>query len=170
MERRNMVFFGCVVARGRGSGVVVATGMHTELGKVAHSIGERPLAKTQLQKQLEKLALGLFLFSLVLGLIVVGVNGFNSDFETISYATALAVAMIPESLVSVVTLTMAIGVKRLAAANTFVRRMTALEALGTLVLSFSPRPPSLPPFSPPSLSLFSPYRSVLELLIPFSLP
>ena len=174
MERRNMIFFGCVVARGRGTGVVVATGMQTELGKVAHSIGERPLAKTQLQKQLEKLALGLFLFALVLGVIVVGVNGFNSDFETISYATALAVAMIPESLVSVVTLTMAIGVKRLAAANTFVRRLTALEALGTSCLSLLPFLfPSLPFFLPPSpcfLHTVAFWGSLIPSFLPFLLP
>jgi len=139
-----------VVARGRATGVVVATGMHTELGKVAHSIGERPAGRTQLQKQLEKLALGLFLFALVLGVVVWAANGFEADYETILYATALAVAMIPESLVSVVTLTMAIGVKRLAAANTFVRRLTALEALGTKG-GRRLLPPFLPPSLPPSL-------------------
>jgi len=144
MERRNMAFFGCVIARGRGTGVVVATGMQTELGKVAHSIGERPASKTQLQKQLEQLALGLFIFAITLGVVVLWVNRWKCDYETILYATALAVAMIPESLVSVVTVTMAIGVKRLAAANTIVRRLTALEALGTSLL------PSLPPSLPPS--------------------
>jgi Kef-type K+ transport system membrane component KefB len=140
--------------------------MQTELGKIAHSIGERPASKTQLQKQLEQLALGLFLFAIILGVVVVGVNGWKCDYETILYATALAVAMIPESLVSVVTLTMAIGVKRLAAANTIVRRLTALEALGTFLL------PSLPPSLPPTHGRdpFSPCFVLLTPSFPPSLP
>lgn len=76
-DRKCMVFFGCTMTRGRGKAIVTATGMQTELGRIAKSLDDRTNGKTQLQKQLERLAMGLFVLALILGGVVIAVNNFT---------------------------------------------------------------------------------------------
>lgn len=76
-DRKNMGFFGCVASRGRATAVVTATGMSTELGRIATSIGQASPGKTGLQRQLEKLGVSCFVVAIILGVIVMGVNRFK---------------------------------------------------------------------------------------------
>ena len=76
-DRKNMGFFGCVASRGRAAAVVTATGMSTELGRIATSIGQNAPGKTGLQRQLEKLGLSCFVVAIILGVVVMAVNRFK---------------------------------------------------------------------------------------------
>jgi len=131
-DRKNQAFFGCTVSRGRATGIVVGVGMGTELGKIAKTIGEKTESKTNLQHQLETLAIGLFFFSCFLGVIVIAVNEFKLTAQVGLYAIALGVAIIPEGLVAVVTVCYSVGVSRMAKQNTIVRKLVALEVLGAV--------------------------------------
>ncbi|KNC95903.1 potassium/sodium efflux P-type ATPase, fungal-type [Spizellomyces punctatus DAOM BR117] len=131
-DRLCMVYMGTNVVKGRAKAVVVATGMQTQIGSIAKSLSESSEpTSTPLQKRLNHLALALFVFSIILALIVFAVYGFVFSQEASIYAISVAIAMIPEGLVAVVTLTMALGVRRMAKQKAIVRRLAALEALGS---------------------------------------
>ena len=133
-----MAYMGSTVSYGRGDGVVVSTGMKTEVGKIAGIIqsteeGETPLQKrfSQLSKILTVLVLGICV--LIFGVRILSAWGsINPKFIVDSFmlAVALAVAAIPEGLVAVVTIVLSIGVTKMAKRNAIVRRLTAVEALG----------------------------------------
>lgn len=132
-DRVNMAFQSCAVTYGRGRGVVVATGVHTEVGKIAAMIGAVPETKTPLQIRLDKLgkvlayvALGICLLLFVIG-IIYG-HGILDMFMT---AVSLAAAAIPEGLPAVSTIVLAVGVQRLAKRNAIVRNMPSVETLGS---------------------------------------
>lgn len=132
-DRVNMAFQSCAVTYGRGRGVVVATGVHTEVGKIAAMIGAVPETKTPLQIRLDKLgkvlayvALGICLLIFVIG-IIYG-HGILDMFMT---AVSLAAAAIPEGLPAVSTIVLAVGVQRLAKRNAIVRNMPSVETLGS---------------------------------------
>jgi magnesium-transporting ATPase (P-type) len=132
-ERRNMLFAGTAVTRGRAMGVVTATGPRTELGEVARELETTRRGKPPLVIRMEKLgrmvALGTVVgCGLVFGLGVA--RGFGIA-ETFMMAVALAVAAIPEGLPVSVTLALAIGLKRMAARKVLVRRLEAVEGLGS---------------------------------------
>ncbi|KAM0450005.1 hypothetical protein ACHAO4_006884 [Trichoderma viride] len=164
-DRTNMAYATTVVQKGRGRGIVVATGMSTEVGKIAASTAKKSrkagrsmnwrkygkkqpvvgltkriydfLGKflgltvgTPLQRKLSALAYVLFGCAVILAIIVFGVNGFNMRHEVIIYATSLGIAIIPESLVAVLTLTMVVAVSVMSKNNVLVRDLSALEALG----------------------------------------
>jgi Ca2+-transporting ATPase len=131
-EQVNMVFQGTVVTRGRGLGVITRTGMETELGKIATSVVDQPEARTPLQEKLGVLgtqlsiaAIGLVFLIFVLGVL----HGFE-PFEIFLISVSLAVAAIPEGLPAVVTITLAIGVQRMATRHAVIRRLPAVETLG----------------------------------------
>ena len=131
-ERTNMAFSGTVVTGGRGRGVVTAAGMDTELGKIASLLesGEREL--TPLQKQLKQLGKALIaVCSLVC--VVVALAGFllgGDVYTMILTGVSLGVASIPEGLPIVVTVCLALGVRRLARVSAVVRRLPSVETLG----------------------------------------
>eukprot|EP01122_Echinamoeba_exundans_P003046 TRINITY_DN1313_c0_g1_i2.p1 TRINITY_DN1313_c0_g1~~TRINITY_DN1313_c0_g1_i2.p1 ORF type:complete len:853 (+),score=229.15 TRINITY_DN1313_c0_g1_i2:769-3327(+) len=132
-DRINMGYMGTIVSKGKGVGIVVATGMQTQVGKIADRINKgRGDNKTQLQKRLDYMAYILFGVSLLLALVVFGANGWARDTEVVLYAVAVAIAIIPEGLVAVVTLTMALGVRSMAKQRALVRKLAAVEALGTI--------------------------------------
>jgi Ca2+-transporting ATPase len=131
-DQRNMAFMGTMVVSGRGSGVVVATGMTTEMGRVAHLIQEAEQGETPLQKRLGQLGRYLVLGCLVVCALVVamGLAQGLPAYKMFMAGVSLAVAAIPEGLPAVVTIALAIGVQRMVRKNAIVRRLPAVETLG----------------------------------------
>ncbi|QCJ45843.1 cation-translocating P-type ATPase [Haloprofundus sp. MHR1] len=133
-ERSSMVFKGTNVTRGRGVAVVTATGMGTEVGAIARELAATDETETPLQRELDTLGRRLGGGVLVLAAVVAPVLVYR-DTEPIQAAltaVSLAVAAVPEGLPAVVTLTLALGVRKMADENTLVRRLPAVEALGAV--------------------------------------
>ncbi|KAF9175157.1 Na+ ATPase [Mortierella sp. AD010] len=132
-DRLNMVFASTTVVKGRAKGIVTDTGMKTQIGKIATSLMNTDgNEQTPLQKRLNKMAYFVFLAAIVLVIIVFGVHGFKYSNETAIYAISVSIAIIPEGLVAVVTLTMAFGVSRMANFKAIIRRLSSLESLGAV--------------------------------------
>ncbi|SPQ94861.1 unnamed protein product (mitochondrion) [Plasmodiophora brassicae] len=131
-ERTNMAFASTVVISGRGKGIVVRTGMQTEIGKIATSVelASGSAEKTPLQKSLDSMAVVLLVVAVALALLVFAAHKFAYSNDIALYAVSLAIAVIPEGLMAVVTLTMAFGVRVMAAHRVLVRRVNILEVLG----------------------------------------
>jgi Ca2+-transporting ATPase len=132
-EQKNMVFMGTVVTYGRGTAVVVKTGMSTEMGKIASGIQEVKPEKTPLQKGIGKLShyiIGLFLGICAL-LVIVGLIKGMEWLEVFLLAVAAAVSAIPEGLPAVVTVVLAMGMRFMAHRNAVIRRLVAVETLGS---------------------------------------
>ena len=133
-DRKNMVYMGSTVVYGRGSAVITATGMDTEMGKIADALTQAKEGDTPLQIQLKQLSK--ILTYLVLGICVVifavGLlrGGTSQLLPTFMVAVSLAVAAIPEGLVAVVTIVLSIGVTKMSHKNAIIRRLTAVETLG----------------------------------------
>lgn len=135
-DRKNMVFMGSTVVYGRGKAVVVATGMDTEMGKIADALANAEEGKTPLQIKLA--GLSKVLTWLVIGICVVifGVQlirdgvGFEPILNSFMIAISLAVAAIPEGLATVVTIVLSIGVTNMSKRNAIIRKLTAVETLG----------------------------------------
>ena len=132
-ERKNMVFMGTVVTYGRATAVVVRTGMATEIGKIATGIQEVKPEKTPLQKSISKLSkyiIGIFLA--VCGLLIgVGLIKGLEWLEVFLLAVAAAVSAIPEGLPAVVTVVLAMGMRIMARRNAIIRKLVAVETLGS---------------------------------------
>ncbi len=135
-DRKNMVFMGSTVVYGRGKAVVTATGMETEMGKIAQALALAEEGKTPLQIKLASLSK--ILTYLVIGICVVifavqlirdGV-GFEPILNSFMIAISLAVAAIPEGLATVVTIVLSIGVTNMSNRNAIIRKLTAVETLG----------------------------------------
>ncbi|KAF9102219.1 Na+ ATPase [Mortierella sp. GBA35] len=132
-DRLNMVFASTTVVKGRAKGIVTTTGMKTQIGKIATTLMEVDTNEaTPLQKRLNKMAYFIFLAAIVLVIIVFGVHKFKYSNEVAIYAISVAIAIIPEGLVAVVTLTMAFGVHRMAEVKAIVRRLSSLESIGAV--------------------------------------
>ncbi|WP_273483226.1 calcium-transporting P-type ATPase, PMR1-type [Desulforamulus ruminis] len=131
-DTRNMAYMGTVVVRGRGRGVVTATGMQTEMGHITKMIQEAEEDQTPLQRRLEQLGKTLVLFCLVVcGLVVVlGVLRGEALYHMFLAGVSLAVAAIPEGLPAIVTIALAVGVQRMIRRNAIIRRLPAVETLG----------------------------------------
>ena len=168
-DRINMAYSSSTVTKGRAKGVVIATGMATEIGMIAQSLrGNQKYVRevktdskgvsrphhyfvagtlttmdmigrfagvnigTPLQRKLSKLAILLFFIAVVFAIVVMAANNFQNKSEVIIYAVATGLSMIPASLVVVLTITMAMGTKRMAKRHVIVRKLDALEALGAV--------------------------------------
>ncbi|OTB10257.1 hypothetical protein K445DRAFT_309635 [Daldinia sp. EC12] len=154
-DRINMLYCASTITRGRGKGIVTATGMDTEVGKIAQLLRANPssnnnisrlealwtrakasarsilgLDGTPLQVKLSKFALLLFALAILLAVIVFSASVWNVDDEVLIYGICVGVAVIPESLIAVLTISMAVGTKAMAKGNVIVRKLTALEAVG----------------------------------------
>ncbi|RLJ06003.1 MAG: ATPase [Candidatus Aenigmatarchaeota archaeon] len=141
-ERKNIAWTGTIVVGGRGKGIVVETGMETEMGRIAKKIQE-PQEQTPLQKKLDVFGKNLGIIILVICALVAGIGIFRESILTgkplttdvitsmIITGIALAVAAIPEGLPAVVTITLALGLQRLARHNALMRRLPAVETLGS---------------------------------------
>ncbi|HEV7842126.1 MAG TPA: cation-translocating P-type ATPase, partial [Pyrinomonadaceae bacterium] len=132
-DRKNVAYAGTVVTYGRGRGLVVATGMRTEFGKIARMLEEVETGKTPLQVNLDKLGKQLARVALVVVGLIVALGLFRGQpfIEMFIFGVALAVAVVPEALPAVVTISLAIGVKRMIKRNALVRRLPAVETLGS---------------------------------------
>lgn len=144
-ERYDMMFMGTAVVHGRGRAVVVATGMGTELGGIASAVGAAEEEKTPLERRtgeigkwLGGLAVGVVLLVVVAGIARELAAGdsftFGSLVTLFMFGVALAVAAVPEALAGIVTGTLAVGMRRMAARNALVRRLPAVEALGSVTV------------------------------------
>ncbi|KAI0430554.1 hypothetical protein F5Y09DRAFT_227392 [Xylaria sp. FL1042] len=155
-DRTNMVYSASTITRGRGMGIVIATGMNTEVGRIAEllrtnskpkgedvsrfvsywrrmKMGTRSvlgLDGTPLQVKLSKFALLLFALAILLAIIVFAANRFDINGEVLIYGICVGVAVIPESLIAVLTISMAVGTKAMAKGNVIVRKLSVLEAVG----------------------------------------
>lgn len=131
-DRRNMVYMGTSVSHGRGQALVVATGMHTEMGTIAHLMREAVEDQTPLQRRLEHLGKILVYLSLLIVLVVVITGLFRGEplYQMFLTGVSLAVAAIPEGLPAIVTIALALGVQRMIRAHAIVRRLPAVETLG----------------------------------------
>jgi Ca2+-transporting ATPase len=135
-DRRSLVHSGTVVAAGRGAAVVVATGMATELGRIASLLGHADAETTPLQRQLAELGRLLIAGCLVVvGVIfVLEIRRGRPLAEVLLQAVSLAVAAVPEGLPAVVTLVLSIGLQRMVARNVLVRRLPSVETLGCVTV------------------------------------
>lgn len=131
-DMRNTAFLGTSVTRGRGRGVVVATGMATEMGHIAMMIKEAGQEPTPLQRRLSQLGRVLLVFCLAVcaAVVVLGVYRGEPLYNMIMAGISLAVAAIPEGLPAIVTVALAMGVQRMIRRNAIIRKLPAVETLG----------------------------------------
>ncbi|EGC41621.1 sodium transport ATPase [Histoplasma capsulatum var. duboisii H88] len=155
-DRTNMAYSGSTMTRGRAAGIVTATAMETEVGKIAQLLRQQGpksvtgsnivlrtlnrvkntlvhilgLVGTPLQVKLSKFALLLFALAIMLTIIVFSANKWDVHGEVLIYGICVAVSVIPESLIAVLTITVAVGTKAMAKGNVIVRKLQALEAVG----------------------------------------
>lgn len=129
---KNMVFKGTLIVHGQGFGIVVATGMETEMGRIASLMQEAETGSTPLQKRLAKLGKYLVVVCLLLclGLALLGLWRGEELYKMFMAGISLAVAAIPEGLPAIVTISLALGVQRMARRKAIVRRLPAVETLG----------------------------------------
>lgn len=154
-DRTNLAFSGSEMKSGRCTGIVIATAMQTEVGKIAHMLRQKDqgprdpsklvrirkkiisgvktilgLVGTPLQVTLSKFALLLFGLAILLAIIVFSANKWQVGGEVLIYGICVAVAVIPESLIAVLTITIAVGAKAMARSNVIIRVSSAIEAVG----------------------------------------
>ena len=132
-DRTNMVFSGCSVTYGTATAVVTATGMNTEMGKIANLLEAEEEGMTPLQKKLAQLGkyLGILALAACAIIFVVGILSGIPAMEIFMTAVSLAVSAIPEGLPAIVTIVLSIGVQRMVSKNAIVRRLPAVETLGS---------------------------------------
>ena len=136
-DQRDMVFSGSLVTYGRGRAVVTATGMSTEMGKIATLMNQTAQRKTPLQASLDdfsaKLAIAIMAVCVVVFLLSYLRSGMTL-IDSLMFAVALAVAAIPEALASIVTITLAIGTQKMARQNAIIKDLKAVETLGCVAV------------------------------------
>jgi len=137
-DRTNMLYSGTSVTFGRGRAVVVATGMRTEMGRIAGMLAGVPNETTPLQKELDRVGKSLGLAVVVIAVLMIAtivvveqVRGLSAFLDVLILGVALAVAAVPEGLPAIVTVVLSIGVQRMARRNAIVRHLRAVETLGS---------------------------------------
>lgn len=132
-DRLNMAYMSSNVTYGRGTGVVVGTGMHTEVGKIAGMLAQSDETETPLKQNLNQLGKFLTIVILVIAAIMFGVGIYNGRdwLEMLLTSISLAVAAIPEGLPAIVTIILALGTQKMAKRNAIIRKLPAVETLGS---------------------------------------
>ena len=132
-DRANMVFSGCSITYGTALAMVTATGMDTEMGKIANLLDDESDTETPLQKKLTELGKYLGVIAIIACVIIfaVGIANGTPIMEVFMIAVSLAVSAIPEGLPVIVTIVLSIGVQRMAKRNALIRRLPAVETLGS---------------------------------------
>lgn len=133
-DLKNMAFLGTVVSQGHGLGVVVGTGMQTEFGKIANMVQTTKNEPTPLQKQLNHLSkiLAILVLAIAAVMFLLSLLRGRDLLEMFLLSISLAVSVIPEGLPAVITLTLALGVQRIAKKNAIIRKLAAAETLGSV--------------------------------------
>ncbi|PVU96610.1 hypothetical protein BB560_005796, partial [Smittium megazygosporum] len=132
-DRTNIGYSSTVVTKGRAKGIVFATGMNSEVGKVAAKLMEpSDSKKTKLVEALKFLSWACLGFAIIFVIIVFAINKFKITGEVLVYSISLAIAVIPESLPVILTLVMSLGVKRMSKQRALVRKLNSLEVLGSI--------------------------------------
>lgn len=132
-DRKNMVYAGTIVRYGRGRGVATATGMRTEFGSIATMLQNVETEPTPLQKNLDRVGhvLARVALGIVAVIVAIGIARGQSFIEMLIFGIALAVAVVPEALPAVVTISLALGVHRMVKRHALIRRLPAVETLGS---------------------------------------
>jgi|LSQX01.2.fsa_nt_gb Ca2+-transporting ATPase len=132
-DRKNMAYMGSSVTYGRGTGIVTGTGMNTEVGKIAGFITSAETEETPLQKKLAEMSKYLTVGIIVIAIIVfiAGMLNNRGFFDMFLISVSLAVAAIPEGLPAIVTIVLAMGVQKMAKNNAIIRKLPAVETLGS---------------------------------------
>ncbi len=132
-DRTNMLFSSSLITYGRGKGIVVATAMNTEVGKIANMLDQTEETQTPLQEKLNKLGktLGIAALAICAVIFVIGLLYGKEPINMFMTAVSLAVAAIPEGLVAVSTIVLAIGVQKMVKKNAIVKKLPAVETLGS---------------------------------------
>ena len=132
-ERKNMVFSGCNVTNGHAFVLVCATGMDTELGKIAHSLINKKSDITPLQKKVNQVSkiLTYIVLLIVVVMMIIGLLMKNDFFDVLMLSISLAVAAIPEGMSSVITIILSVGMTAMAKKNVIIRKMASVETLGS---------------------------------------
>ncbi len=135
-DRRNLGYMGTIVTQGRGQALVVATGMQTELGKIADLIQQVPQEETPLQKRLDQLGKTLAVVGVVIAGLIFAIGVWRGDEirHMLLTAVSVAVAIVPEGLPAVVTVTLALGAQRMLARKALIRKLPAVETLGSVTV------------------------------------
>jgi Ca2+-transporting ATPase len=133
-DRKNMLYAGTAATYGRGRAVVVETGMKTEFGKIAQLLQTVETGETPLQQNLDKVGHALARAAMVVVVVIVGLGLVRGQplFEMLIFGIALAVAVVPEALPAVATISLALGVQRMVKRNALIRRLPAVETLGSV--------------------------------------
>lgn len=131
-ERSNMAYMGTTVAAGYGEGIVVATAMQSEIGKIAGLLDDETMSKTPLQKRLAHLGRILVILCLIVVIVVAAIGVYNGEnvYQMFLLGVSLAVAAIPEGLPAIVTIALALGVRRMLKEQAIIRKLPAVETLG----------------------------------------
>lgn len=132
-DQKNMIFSGTTASYGRGKALVIATGMATEFGKITGMLQTVKTARTPLQENLDRVGSILAKAALVIVVIIIVLGVFRGQpfLEMLLFGVALAVAVVPEALPAVVTISLAVGVQRMVKRNALVRRLPTVETLGS---------------------------------------
>ncbi|MBD3368375.1 MAG: HAD-IC family P-type ATPase, partial [Candidatus Eisenbacteria bacterium] len=132
-DRTSMVFMSTSVTGGQGRAVVVATGMQTEIGEIAGEVRATGREETPLQRRMHRLGvvLGVVGIALAALVFVLGLLGGHGMLDMLLFAVAVAVSAIPEGLPAAITVALALGLRRMAGRNAIIRRLTAVETLGS---------------------------------------
>ena len=135
-DRRSIVHAGTVVAAGRAAAIVVATGMHTEVGRIARLLEDAPRETTPLERRLAELGRALVVFCLAAGAVIFVIEWWRGGrlAEVLLRSVSIAVAAVPEGLPAVITLVLTAGLRRMVARNVLVRRLPSVETLGSVTV------------------------------------
>lgn len=133
-EQKNILFLGCNVTSGKGHGIVINTGMNTEIGKIASSLNTISDLETPLQLKIKEISKGItiIVFIIMIFIFILALINHYTMMEVIMLCSSLAVAAIPEGLPAVITITLSVGISNLAKKKTVVKQMQAVETLGSV--------------------------------------